>query len=111
MLEEYYFDVAKIGDAVCVVDDRDCFMRFDIVMDVFFSGASEKEKFIHLKKSKMIIAEAQKNILYHKKDAIKLNSALNQLRSSTDKDWIRLLPTIMNGENNEPFNSPVPKMP
>ncbi len=111
MLEEYYFDVAKIGDAVCVVNDRDCFMRFDTVMNIFFSGEGEKKKYIHLKKSKMIIAESQKNILYHKKDAERLDSALNQLRSSTDKNWISLLPAMMNNENNEPHTPPVPKTP
>ena len=114
MENQYYFDVAKKNDQVFVVDDLQCFMRLDVVMGVFYSGKDNKEKYIHLKKSKMIIGENQKNILFHKSDGTKLNHALNILRPLTERDWIKHLSALMEPKENEPMQPPVPgegKMP
>ena len=105
----YYFDVAKRNDEVFVVDDLQCFMRLDVVMDVFYSGNDNKEKYIHLKKSKMIIGENQKHILFHKSDGAKLNHALDILRPLTERDWIKHLPALMEQKENEPMQPPVPR--
>ena len=111
MEPKYYFDIAQRHDEVYYVDDLQCFMRLDVVMNVFYSGEGNQEKFVHLEKSKLVFSENDKHILYHKKDGAKLNSALNKLRSSIDKDWALLLPNLMAEESNEPIFAPVPQKP
>ena len=108
MKTEYYFDIAKKHDEVFVVDDLQSFMRLDIVMDVFYEGKGKKEKYIQLKKSKMIIGEDQKQILFHKNDGARLSRALDVLREYTERDWIKYLPALMIENENEPLNMPPP---
>ena len=105
----YYFDVAKRNDEVFVVDDLQCIMRLDVVMDIFYLGKDNKEKYVHLKKDGMVIGENQKHILFHKSDGTKLNHALDILRPSTDRDWIKHLPALMEQKENEPIQPPVPR--
>ncbi len=107
-MNDLLFYHAKIGDAVCVVNDQNCNFDFDSVMNIFFTGDTQNEKFIHLKKSKIIISERDKYILYREDCSAKLEYILKKLSHSTDKDWVRQIPTLLNGDNNSPSTPPVP---
>ena len=107
-MSDLLFYCVKIGDAVCVVNDVNCNFEFDSVMNIFFAGDTQNDKYIHLKKSKMILSEKDKYLLYRKDCLPKLQYVLANLSHSTDKDWVRQIPTLLNGDNNLPAAPPVP---
>lgn len=106
-LNDLLFYNAKVGDEVCVVNDLTSNIEFDSIMDIFFADDSRKQKFIHLKKSKMILSENNKYILYRKESASKLRYVLKKHSLSKEKDWVRQIPVLLKGEKRTP-NSPAP---
>ncbi len=99
-LNDLLFYKAKVGDEVCVVNDLSSNIELDSIMDIFFADDTRKEKYIHLRKSKMVLSEKDKYLLYRKEDALKLQYVLKKHSLSNEKDLIRQIPLLLKGENN-----------
>ena len=109
MVEEFYFYKAKTGDEVCVVDTMLCNFKLDVVMDIIIPAGNPNEKYLHLRKSKMIVSERDKYLLYSKEDANKLFDILQKLFYSTEKNWFERIPILLKREDNSPLIPPVPQ--
>ena len=108
MVEEFYFYKAKTGDEVWVVDTMLCNFKLDVVMDIIIPAGNSNEKYLHLQKSKMIVSERDKYLLYPKEDANKLYDVLKKLFDSTEKNWYEQIPALLKQEDNAPLTPPVP---
>jgi hypothetical protein len=83
-----------------VVNDLASTFEFDSIMGIFFKDDTGKEKYIHLKRTKMVVSERDKYLLYRKEDALKLQYVLKKLSLSREKGWVRQIPVLLKGENN-----------
>ena len=63
---DLFFYHAMPDDNVCIVDTMVGNFNLDTVMDVFMSGNPKASRFLHLKKSKMIVSENEKYLVYPK---------------------------------------------
>ena len=83
-------------------------VKLDTVMNVFMSGKPKALRFLHLNKSKMIVSEEQKYLVYPKKDALKLHQVLQMAGDTVGYDWVGNIPALITAANNIPLSTPPP---
>lgn len=108
-LNSLLFYNAKVGDEVCIVSEFTGNFEFDSILDVFFADDTKREKYIHLKKSKIVLSEKDKYLLYRRDDSLKLQYVLKKHSLSRERGWERQIPELLKGDNNAANPLPVPR--
>ena len=105
---DLFFYCAMPGDDVCIVDSMLGNFKLDTVMNVFMSGKPKASRFLHLKRSRMIVSEEEKYLVYPKKDALKLHQVLQMAGDAVGYDWAKNIPALLREASNIPLSTPAP---
>jgi hypothetical protein len=107
MESDLYFYHARSGDKVCIVDDLLETIKLDVIEAIYIPEKEPWLRYLHLAKSKMILDERDKYIIYPAKEATKLSQVLS-IMEDKNGDWLKRLAGLMSKTGKTPPYIPPP---